>query len=133
MQQNVPFASKELPTGEKLYKREHGKQFTLTTGYNDLLFTIPHNWVKMTAIEIVGGESLDYTDLYILDTTTGAYFGTPNATLNQFGYSVNIVADHYEEESAYDADLYLGMQIKLRYYSQSAKTIGINFNLSEVK
>ena len=132
-QQNQPFASKVLPNGKKLYKREHGIQAALTTGSNNIIFTVPYAWVKITGIEILGGEHLDYCDLLILDSTTGTYSTIPNYQLNKFGYAVNITAGEYKEENAYDADLYLNMQIKIVYNSQSAKTICINFNLSEVK
>jgi hypothetical protein len=132
-QQNQPFASKVLPNGKKLYKREHGIQASLSTGNNNIFFTIPYPWVKIIGIEIFGGEHLDYCDLMILDSSTGTYSGVANYQLNQFGYTVNVAAGEYEEENAYDADLYQGMQIKIVYNSQSAKTICINFNLSEVK
>lgn len=128
-----PFASKTLANGKKLYKREHGIQAVLNQGSNEIVFTIPYPWVKMVGVEILYGEKLDTCDLIILDSAAGSYSGVPNQQLNQFGYNVNVAEGEYEEESAYDADLYQGMQIKIVYNSQSAKTIGINFNLSEVK
>lgn len=131
--QNQPFASKVLPNGKKLYKREHGIQATLSTGTNTILFTIPYPWVKIIGVEVLYGEKLDTVDLIVLDSTTGTYSGVPNYQLNQFGFSVNVAEGEYEEENAYDADLYQGMQLKIVYNSQSAKTVGLNFNLSEVK
>lgn len=131
-----PFASKTININgvvKKLYKREHGIQQALTQGANTILFTIPYPWVKIIGVEIMYGEKLDTVDLMILDSTTGTYSGVPNLKLNQFGFTVNVAIDEYEEESAYDADLYLGMQIKIVYNSQSAKTVGINFNLNEMK
>ena len=129
----LPFASKILPNGKKLYKREHGIQQTLSSGANTILFTIPYAWVKIIGVEILFGEKLDTCDFFILDSTAGAYTTVPNYVLNQFGFGVNIAANQYEEENAYDADLYYGMQLKIVYNSQSAKTVGINFNLTEVK
>jgi hypothetical protein len=126
--QSSPFAAKTLSNGKKLYKREHGIQATLTTGSNTVLFTVPYAWVKIIGLEIFGGEHLDYCDLIVLDSTTGTYSTIPNYQLNQFGYSVNIAAGEYEEENAYDADLYQDMQIKIVYNSQSAKTICIIIN-----
>ena len=137
--QNSPFASKTLANGKKLYKREHGMKATLVEGENAILFTIPYPWVKIIGLEIMFGEQGDTTDLMILDTDTNTYSQAPvnvvgpNYQLNQFGFSVNIAAGEYKEENAYDADLYQGMKIKLLYNSVSAKTIGINFNLTEVK
>jgi len=132
-QQSQPFASKTLPNGKKLYKREHGVQQVLIAGENTILFTVPYAWVKIIGMEIINGEALDTCNLMILDSTTGTYSTVPNYQLNQFGFNVNISAGLYEEENAYDADLYQGMQIKIVYNSQTAKTIGVNFNLNEVK
>ena len=131
--QTLPFSSKTLSNGKKLYKREHGIQQTLSAGSNNIIFTVPYPWVKIIGIELVGGEALDIVDLNILDSTAGTYSGVPNYKLNQFGFSVNVAPGFYEEVCNYDADLYYGMQIKLVYNSISAKTIGINFNLNEVK
>lgn len=131
--QTLPFASKQLANGKKLYKREHGIQQTLSVGSNNIIFTVPYPWVKIIGIELVNGETLDTVDLYILDSIAGSYSGVPSYQLNQFGYSVNVAPSYYEEVCNYDADLYYGMQIKLIYNSISAKTIGINFNLNEVK
>lgn len=133
IQQQHPFSAKALPNGKKLYKREHGIQEDLGIGQNTILFTVPYPWVKIIGLEILGGTHLDKCDLFILDSTSGTYTGVPNFVLNQFGYSVNIAAGFYEEENAYDADLYQGMQIKIIYTSIDTKSIGINFNLSEVK
>lgn len=132
-QQALPFASKTLPNGKKLYKREHGIQQALTTGSNNIVFTVPYPWVKIIGMEIIGGTILDKCDLNILDSTSGTYSGVANYKLNQFGFNVNVSADCYEEQNAYDADLYYGMQIQIVYTSVSDKTIAINFNLSEVK
>lgn len=133
---NTPFASKTINingVSKKLYKREHGIQANITTGTNTILFTIPYAWVKIIGVEIFYGEKLDNVDLMILDSTSGTYTGVPNYQLNQFGYAVNVAEGEYEEENAFDADLYYGMQIKIVYRSVSDKTVGINFNLSEVK
>lgn len=46
---------------------------------------------------------------------------------------MNPAKDYYNHSSEYDADLYQGMQVRVAYVSISAKTIGINFILNEVK
>lgn len=131
--QIAPFADKVLQDGKDIFKREHGVQFVLAVGQNDCIFTVPYNWVKIIGVEIINGQSLDYCDFYILDSITGTYSTIPNYQLNQFGYSVNISSDFFQKVNNYEADLYLGMQIKIVYYSQSIKTIGINYNLNEIK
>jgi len=131
-----PFAAKTMLVNgvtKKFYKREHGIQAQLNQGSNTILFTIPYPWVKIIGLELLFGEKLDTVDLMILDSTSGTYSGVANYQLNQFGFNVNVAEGEYEEQNAYDADLYQGMQIKIVYNSQSAKTIGINFNLTEVK
>lgn len=130
------FAAKTIKVNgvvKKLYKRQHGQQFACSAGNNDILFTVPYPWVKITGIRLINGEALDTCSFYILDSTTGTYTTIPNYILNQFGANVNIAAGDHEEHCKYDADLYTGMQIKLVYNSQSAKTIGINYVLHEVK
>jgi hypothetical protein len=129
----VPFASKTLPNGNKLFKRYHGIQSVVSVGANDVIYTVPYPQVKIVGVDILYAEALDTVDFYVLDTITGTYSTIPNYTLNQFGFSVNVSKDFFRQESNYDADLYAGMQIKIVYNSQSAKTIGINFNMSEVK
>jgi hypothetical protein len=133
---NTPFATKTIstPTGtKKLFARVHGIQPELIEGSNTIDFTIPYPWVKITGIMVYGGETLDKVDLSIYDTAAGTYSGVPNYKLNQFGFAANISKDNFEWTSPYDADLYQGMIIKVTYTSISAKSIGINFILNEVK
>jgi len=128
----APFAAKTIGT-KKLYKRVNGVQSAVIVGSTDILFTVPYAWCKITGLEIIGGELLDKISLYVLDSVTGAYSGSVNAVLNQFGFTVNTAKDYYNHSSEYDADLYQGMQIKVTYISISAKTIGVNFILNEMK
>lgn len=109
-------------------------QQALTQGSNTFIgHTVSKAHVKMSGLKIMNGEALDYTDVKILDDTSGTYTGTPNALLNQYGFSCNVAKDMHYETCNYDADLYYGMQIQFVYNSQSAKTIGINFDFNEVK
>jgi hypothetical protein len=127
------FASKELPEiQKKLFKRVSGIQSAVTTGSNTIVYTIPYSWVKITGLEIVSGENLDTINVQVLDSVSGTYTTVPNMYLNQFAFSMNISKDYYEHKSEYDADLYMGMQIKITYTSLSSKTVGINFILNEV-
>jgi hypothetical protein len=133
----APFAAKTITlsdgTIKKLYKRITGIQQELVQGTNTILFTIPFPWCKITGIELINGENLDTACLYVLDDINGTYSSIPNYQLNQFSYSANASKDYYKLESEYDADLYYGMQLKITYNSISAKIIGINFLLNEVK
>lgn len=132
-QQVQPFASKSLPNGKKLFKRYHGEQYNVTGGVNTLLYTISYSQVKIVGVDVINAEAGDRIDLLVLDSITGTYTTVPNYILNQFAFGVSTSKDFFRQESNYDADLYLGMQIKIVFTSQSDKTIGINFNLSEVK
>jgi hypothetical protein len=131
--QTGAFSSKVLPNGKKLYVRNHGVQQTVTAGSNTINFTIPYAWAKMTEAEIINGEALDYIDFKVYDTAQGTYSGVPNYMLNQFGFSVNVSPNFYQRVSNYDADCYQGMIFRLIYNSVSAKTVGINLILNEVK
>lgn len=126
------FASK-LYGDKALFKRLTGIKQNVVTGNNTFTYTIPYPWVKIIGLEVVNSESLDTVDFEVLDSVNGNYSGTPNLKLNQFGFSLNLKKDFYEHLTNYDADLYQGMQLKFTYNSISDKTIGINFNLNEVK
>lgn len=129
----TPFASKTLENNLKLFKRYVGIQVEVATGENIITYTIPHNWVKIMGLDIINCSALDKADFEVFDSTSGTYSGIPNLKLNQFGFSVNLPEGFFSVKSSYDSDLYLGMQIKLTYFSQSSKTIGINFDFHEVK
>ena len=126
------FASKNFGT-KALFKRVVGQQYALTIGDNTLLYTETFPWVKFMSLEILNGEFGDYVSLYILDTSTGKLTGVPNYQLNQFGFSCNIAPGFYQHRSEFDADIYQGLQIKIVYHSVSAKTIGVNYVMNEVK
>lgn len=127
------FTSKTLPNGKKLFARNTGLQYSLSSGANTITHTATLPWAKVTGIEVIGAEILDYADFKVLDSSTGVYSGIPNYLLNQFAFSVNIAKDYYSRTSTFDADLYQGMVISISYNSVSAKTIGINLIMNEVK
>lgn len=126
------FATNALGS-KALYVAMTGTQATLVTGDNTILFTVPYAQAQISGLDLVGCEALDTASLYVLDSTTGTYSGTPNAVLNQFGYTVNMPAGSYSYRAPYTANLYENMQIKVVYNSISNKTIGINFDLNQVK
>jgi hypothetical protein len=127
-----PFAAKTVGT-LKLYTRTHGQTFSLAQGSNNCDFTIPYNQSKFNGVEIIGGEVGDKVTLQVLDTATGTISTVPNYLLNTFGTTVNVPAGFYSRESKYDADMILGLQIRLVYNSISAKTIGVNYMIHELK
>ncbi|NJO48141.1 MAG: hypothetical protein HC840_00335 [Leptolyngbyaceae cyanobacterium RM2_2_4] len=134
---SVPFAAKILPNGKKLYTRIHGVSQSVLGAPDNIDFTIPHTNCKLTGIQIINGELGDKANLKILDTDAGLISGIPNAVLNQFGFSVNMGSSFYEFQSNYDADLILGMKIRLEFDAVAPdllpKTVYINFILHEVK
>lgn len=130
------FGAKTFYSGttlKKLYARFNGQQFTCAIGANTFDYTISYAWVKMVGLELIGGELGDTASLKVIDTALGTYSGVPNYTLNQFGYAVNVAKDFYARASQFDSDLYPGMIIRLEYSSISAKTIGVNYLINEVK
>ena len=133
---NTPFSNKTIETSEgikKLYKRIIGLQQDVTIGLNTIVYSIPYNWVKITGIEFINGENLDFVSLFVCDDSNGTYSKVPNYKLNQFGFNVNLCTNLYSWSSSYDADLYLNMVIKVEYNSATTKKIGINFQFNEVK
>lgn len=135
--QSIPsFTAKTVTinnVNKKLYARNTGFQQALTQGSNVIEYSLTYPWCKILGVEIVGAETLDYCDFEVYDNAQGTYSGVPNQKLNQFAYSVNIPKDYYIRLSQFDADIYQGMVIKVTYNSVSAKTIGINLIMNEVK
>ena len=131
-----PFAHKVLPDGKKLFRRKHGITIGLTPNETtNTIFTVPYNYCKINEVEAVGGVHGDYVNLKVLDSANGDYSGTPNAVLTQFGFNVFVTPEHYKDKCNYDADLYLGMQIKIEYTNSQNDTRNVfaNFGLHEVK
>lgn len=125
-------AAKTLGT-KNLFKRVVGVQCDATVGENTIMYTVSFPWAKLMSIEVIGGEVGDTCSLYVLDSEDGMYSGVPSLQLNQFGFSANISPAFYTQKSEFDADVYEGLQIKIIYTSMSAKKIGINFVMNEVK
>ena len=118
-----PYASKKI--GENnLFARNHGIQQDLIQGWNVIEFVAPYPLAKITGVEVIGAEVLDYANFKV-------FFG--ETMLNQFAFEVNIAKDYYQRISRFDADFVSGLKIVVEYYSQSAKRIGCNYIMDEVK
>ena len=130
---NEPFSSKRLPDGKALFTRITGVEYSLIAGSNNCYFTIPYPVVKMDGVEVIGGESGDRVNLWILDTASGDITTIPNYPLDQFGINVGVPKDFYRRESKYEAELTQGIQVWVDYHSASAKNIIINYLIHEVK
>lgn len=130
------FASKTVVVNgatKKLFARNTGFQQALNQGSNIITYTLTYPWCKILGVEVIGAETLDYCDFEVYDNAQGTYSGVPNYKLNQFAYSVNIPKDYYIRLSQFDADIYQGMVIKITYNSVSAKTVGFNIIMNELK
>jgi hypothetical protein len=136
VQSAPPFGAKsQLINGvnKKFYARNTGLQQDVTTGSNDISFTISYPWVKIIGVECIGAELMDTAELRVYDNNLGTYSGVPNAMLNQFGYTLNMGKDYYARFSSFDADIYQGMVLKITYVSVSDKRVGMNIIMNEVK
>ncbi len=127
-----PYSTNAYGT-KNLYVTITGIQETLIAGTNTITYTVPYIEALISGVTVVNCEVLDIVSFSVLDSTTGTYSGTANAVLNQFGYNVNLPADQYEYQAPYTAVLHENMQIQLTYTSVSAKTIGVNFILNQVR
>jgi hypothetical protein len=118
-----------------LYSRNTGIQTTVVNGANTITYVATYQWVKFLGIEIIGGGVGDFGSLIVYDSTSGTYTGVANFALGQFGYTLNIAPNFYTRQSPFDADLFVGMQLKFTYNSVSvlAKSIGLNLIMNEVK
>jgi hypothetical protein len=131
-----PFGSKTITVGgvtKNLYARFTGLRPTLSIGTNVINYTATYAWAKLIGIEVVNANPLDYADFEVYDTAAGTYSGVPNLKLNQFSFTLNIAPGFYQKIAQFDADLYVGMIIKITYHSVAINTVGINLLLNEVK
>lgn len=132
-----PFASKVLEDGRSIFKRKHGVlSLPVSPGATvETLFVVPYPSCKVNEVEVVGSKLGDTVNFKVLDTSTGAVSGFPNAPLNQFGFDVNVTDDFYRESSNYDADLFLGLQLSMSYTNNGTSELTPRFNilLHEVK
>lgn len=136
MNLQLPFASKELPNGKKLYRRVHGYTFTLAASSNTTYtVTVPYAEAKINEAEILWAPEGVTVNMKVKDSTSGTYSGVSNYVLNQFGYNVVISKDIFKDISPYDADVYLNMQLEFEFANASAteKTIGLNVVFHEIK
>ena len=118
-----PYSSKKLGANN-LFARNHGTQVDLVIGWNTIEFIAPYPLAKITGVEVIGGELLDYANFKVFLGET---------MLNQFAFNVNIGKDFYQRISRFDADFVSGLRIVVEYYSQSAKRIGCNYIMDEVR
>lgn len=134
--QSYPFNNKYLPDGKKLYRRKHGKKETCpANGSVNIDMIIPYGHCKIDEVEVVGCSSGDTVDLTVLDSEEGSYSGQPNLMLNQFGFDVNLSEGYYSDSSNYEADLYVGMVMRVTFKNSSSEPVevGANYVLHEVK
>jgi hypothetical protein len=129
---STAFSSKTIGA-KKLFARNTGIQIAVVQGSNTINYTATYPHAKVNGVQVINCEALDTAEMKVYDTAQGTYSGVPNALLNQFGYTLNLPKDFYQRESRFDADLYQGMKIEFTYVSLSAKTVGINILMDEVK
>lgn len=131
----APFASKVLPSGQKLFKRIHGVQYTVAANTTQSIsFTVPYIQAKIDGLQILGASLGDTANFKVYDNNLGTISGVPDIMLNQFGFGVCLSKDFHVEESQYDADVIQGMKLELEFTNStdSSVVIGANFILHEV-
>lgn len=130
-----PFADKKV--GEKrLFQRTTGvSQSCAAESTTNIDFVVPYDHAKINGASVINCEPGDYVNFKVFDTPTGSLSGYPNVQLNQFAFNVQLPKDFYLCKSMYDADLIKNLKIRVEYYnaSSSAKTIGVNYYMHEVK
>lgn len=138
-QKQIPaFASKTIPeTGQKLFRRKHGLGWTSVAPNSSETITlvVPYTLAKIDEAELMGCGEGDCVDLKVHDNDAGTISTVPDKMLNQFGFDVCMPNGSYKDHSQYDADLILGMKVKLTYKNNSStetRNIGVNITLHEV-
>jgi len=132
----LPFCSKELADGKKLYRRKHGYSLSCPANTNsDLIVSVPYDAAKINEIEIINlpiGTKIDFS---ILDTPSGTISGQPNYLLNQFGFDVRAADSFYKDHSPYDADVIRDLQLKVTVKNETSDAFDcyVNIVFHEVK
>lgn len=129
----LPFSSKAMPDGKRLFRRKYGYVFTQIAGTSTHEITVPYTEAKINEVEFIDSVAGCSSNLKILDTAAGTYSGVPNYVLNQFGFDVNIQRDYYKDISQYDADVFTGMRIVIEFTSPSAFSLRVNIVFHELK
>ena len=129
------FADKTIDEG-KIFRRKHSSGWVTINANTsaELIITVPYSHAKIDKAEIIGCREGDNADLCVHDTDTGLISTIPEYLLNQFGFGVAMPNGMYIDESKYEADLFLGMKIKVTYYNNSTESrlVAVNFTLHEV-
>jgi hypothetical protein len=130
----MPFDSKLLETGEKLYRRKHGQKVTINANSEkEIIFTAPYTHSKINKLEIIDANALDRVDLYVkspVDPAVAALYGMPaDYLLNQFAFDVVVSDLLYSDKSDYDADVYAGFQVIAKYKNDTGTNKEVGFNL----
>jgi len=137
-----PVAAKRLLNGKNLFRRVIGIRSGQCTPPDEngvlqptvMEWTVPFAWVKFLGVEFIGAEIGDYADFTVHDTATGTYFNAgAKFQLNKFGFSTNLAKDFYVQRAEFDADLYMGMIIRITLFSISDKSVAVNFIMNEAK
>jgi hypothetical protein len=122
----LPFADKTYQ-GNSLFMRIHGiAPVEIGAGLDHAFeYTVTYPQCKITCAEIIN-DVQGSCDFEVHHPIAGK--------LNQFGFNVN-VGNVYKRESAYDADLFQGLivKIKVKNETSSAKVFAVNVILHEVR
>lgn len=134
---NQAFAAKALSDGSKIFRRVRGIAATINNSSENIDFEIPFTKCKITGVQILGASLGDKVTFQVLDTSQGTISGTPYAVLNTFGLDVYVVPDVANYPSRYDADLILGLTLRVVYDAVDVvldppRKIYINYDLHEI-
>ncbi len=131
----LPFCSKNMPDGKRLFRRKHGYTFTLDAeGDTVLEITVPYAHCKIQEADLVWFPEGVTARMKVLDSTAGTYSGTPNLVLNEYGSDVVIAKDYFHDKSPYDADVYQNMVLQITFTNPTevTKRVGMNVVFHEV-
>lgn len=131
----LPFCSKTLPDGKRLFRRKYGYTFTLNaSGDTTLDITVPIAACKINEADFLWFPEGVTACLSVVDTSTGTYSTVPNYVFNQYGTDVAIAKDYFLDKSPYDADVYINMILRFVFTNSTAttKTVAVNVVFHEV-
>lgn len=129
----LPFASKELPDGRKIFRRKRGYTTELISGQTVLDVVVPVSVAKINEGELIWFPEGVTCTMQVLDTDTGTISGIPNKVLNEFVTDAVVAKDYFIDKSPYDADVIGGMKIRFIFnYAGAPKLVGVNMVFHQI-
>lgn len=133
LNQFSPFATNNLPTGEKITLKTHGVSKLIPAKSTDYIeFAVPYAKCLFNEVEIV--EDVTMVLDFSIDLPDPDNDPSNNIKLEHHGINVNFGKTTLKKKSDYKAELFLGLVLntKVQNTEEREKLVGLNYVFHEV-